>query len=1017
MKFIDKVIGFSTKHPVIVLIIVGMITAVFMLALPSFRIDLDVRGNFSKDDETIIMWDYVNKIFESPEAILLVSVNSDNAYSNDTIEYVNKLHTIIEKWDIDFTQEFDKLTENTPLKTNQITELIPYVISEDYKALDEKLSKLKKQIENKGIEEENINDLVKSILTGTGKDIAQYLEGVRERIADRDDDYIKETISIINAGSVEVVEVDGEHTMKQVDFFPEKDKGERDLYKTKEEQQELKKIIDNDPFLSGAIVSQKKNEKGLPKALSIIAEFKQTDDAVYYDKFIMLDKLLKKNLNPKYETKVYGNNYYMDYLANQTVEEDFQIQGLLIIILMFLVYFINFKSIRGVLLPILINIITAVWVFGLMVYSGIQIAEMETMVVILLLAISSSYAIHLLNQYYKDAPAYSKDKKVRAVQLKESTKHILTTILFAGLTTFIGITSFITSDIVHFRNYGIFAGIGVLMAVILSFTFGPALLRVLNVSRRKRHVNFNNKLSDKVLRAICVSMIRFRKSFFIVLTLILVTAVVFGVPQISTELTFENMFREGHPIQELSTYFSDNYGSTYIIDLVIDANPEHPKSMEDQIKEMINKRVKGIEEESGNESGIDENKDTLFDSDSSSANGDEEDTLFDSDSTESTDPNVIDDIDKELSSFEEKSDTMNYALKSDFLKEVEKLENYLEKNVPGVHQVISLATIIKHFNYVWNGKNEEYDTIPDNTQTILNYIEMFSGSDKDYDGVSDDLEGLIDPTFNKILVSVRLEHLEDRFISSSDFDNINETILNYMENDFKGDVEYRTAGITLVITKMQDWLNRSLYIALIIAILGVCLIVTILFRSIKMGLLSMVPMVFAVMMNFGIMGLTGIPLNASTSILSTLIIGIGIDDTIHFLLRLRKELKDSKNEIAGIETIVYRTFRHTSKAIVFTSLALILGFGVFLTSSLVSLQQFGILVIITMFNALIATLLYLPSLILIAPRLVGIRRKEGKDFEVDDSFLATGVDSDGTINESEIEKERRKAEQKNKSRQ
>ncbi len=375
---------------------------------------------------------------------------------------------------------------------------------------------------------------------------------------------------------------------------------------------------------------------------------------------------------------------------------------------------------------------------------------------------------------------------------------------------------------------------------------------------------------------------------------------------------------------------------------------------------------------------------------------------------------------------------MNYALKADFLKEVEKLENYLEDNVPGVHQVISLATIIKHFNYVWHGKDGDYDKIPDGkqilkenpnlseeevnkrrNQLILNYIEMFSGSDEDYDGVSDDLEGLIDPTFNKILVTVRLEHLEDRFISSSDFENINDTILDYMKYNFEGDVEYRTAGITLVITKMQEWLNRSLYIALIIAILGVCIIVTLLFRSIKMGLLSMVPMVFAVMMNFGIMGLTGIPLNAGTSILSTLIIGIGIDDTIHFLLRLRKELKDSKDENVGIETIVYRTFRHTSKAIVFTSLALILGFGVFLTSSLVSLQQFGILVIITMFNALVATLLYLPSLILIAPRIVGIRSKEGKDFEPDDSFLATGVDSDGSAIESEINEERRKAEKEN----
>ncbi len=149
----------------------------------------------------------------------------------------------------------------------------------------------------------------------------------------------------------------------------------------------------------------------------------------------------------------------------------------------------------------------------------------------------------------------------------------------------------------------------------------------------------------------------------------------------------------------------------------------------------------------------------------------------------------------------------------------------------------------------------------------------------------------------------------------------------------------------------------------------------------------MIPMTFAILINFGIMGFTGIPLNGMTSLIVTLIIGIGVDGTIHFLLRLKRELSFSEIEKnLSIEHLIYKTIRHTGKAILFTSLALILGFSVFLTSSMIGFVHFGILILLTMLNAMIGTLIYLPSLLLTFPNIIKVRTKD-VNFLPDDSFL------------------------------
>jgi hypothetical protein len=127
----------------------------------------------------------------------------------------------------------------------------------------------------------------------------------------------------------------------------------------------------------------------------------------------------------------------------------------------------------------------------------------------------------------------------------------------------------------------------------------------------------------------------------------------------------------------------------------------------------------------------------------------------------------------------------------------------------------------------------------------------------------------------------------------------------------------------------------------------------------------------------GIMGFTGIPLDIATALISAVAIGIAVDDTIHYMLHLRKFKKELGPDV-DIERLVYKTTRFTSKAIIFTSLALILGFLVVIFSSFVPVRQFAILTALTLFVATVATLWGLPSIFLVFPQLVGVKKRPSK---------------------------------------
>jgi hypothetical protein len=136
---------------------------------------------------------------------------------------------------------------------------------------------------------------------------------------------------------------------------------------------------------------------------------------------------------------------------------------------------------------------------------------------------------------------------------------------------------------------------------------------------------------------------------------------------------------------------------------------------------------------------------------------------------------------------------------------------------------------------------------------------------------------------------------------------------------------------------------------------------TLLFRSVKMGLLAMIPNVVPIAAMLGLMGWLDIRLDGFTVMIACIAIGIGVDDTIHYLHHLRHELSLGK----GLDEAMTATVTSVGRALVFTSVVLALGFWIFCLSDFVGTFNFGLLTGVTVLVALAADLLILPAAIMI----------------------------------------------------
>jgi predicted RND superfamily exporter protein len=306
-------------------------------------------------------------------------------------------------------------------------------------------------------------------------------------------------------------------------------------------------------------------------------------------------------------------------------------------------------------------------------------------------------------------------------------------------------------------------------------------------------------------------------------------------------------------------------------------------------------------------------------------------------------------VEKNLSGTE----TINISIKGDMkdtfkipgnLLFLETLQKYID-SLPEIDMTNSLVDFIKDMNESFHNEDKSYYRIPETREMIAQYLLLYD---------SDDIDDFINSSFNHTRILVRTNRHSTR-----DLTILIEKIRSYLRKNPSEGLETRITGMPILTVNTASEMVRGQLRSLSIAILIISVLMFFIFRSFFMGLLSLLPNIFPIILNFGIMGALGIPLNNATALIAAVAIGIAVDDTIHFLDNYRKERKEKKDRREAIDNSI----SIKGRAIMTTSIILALAFGVLVLSSFMPTLQFGCLTALIMVSALAGDLLLLPAVL------------------------------------------------------
>lgn len=213
---------------------------------------------------------------------------------------------------------------------------------------------------------------------------------------------------------------------------------------------------------------------------------------------------------------------------------------------------------------------------------------------------------------------------------------------------------------------------------------------------------------------------------------------------------------------------------------------------------------------------------------------------------------------------------------------------------------------------------------------------------------------VVDADFARSVILVRTH-----FTRSSDLTRLIDQITEYGRSHFPPEIGVHPTGELILATRTASGLVSGQIESVLFAAGVIFLILSVMFLSVRVGFVAMIPNLVPIAIFFGLMGLSGVPLNLGTSIIAAMALGISVDDTIHLMTRLSREIRSVPDQ----EPALLRTFESVGKPAVFTALLLVGGYATLAFSTFVPLRQFGLLSAATIFAAVIADLVLLPALL------------------------------------------------------
>jgi len=616
------------------------------------------------------------------------------------------------------------------------------------------------------------------------------------------------------------------------------------LPETEEDFQLLRDNIGSNEMYKGSIVSEDET--------STLVIFTLDDSANVNE---VARSVIDKTKALRLPEKLYyiGSPMLITYIA-ELMKNDLTKLLPIAFLLIAIILFFSFRSISGVLLPLITAVISIIWTLGAMSLLGYSMSMISNNIPIILLAVGSAYTIHVVNRI--NTLQVTNENNVISTALN----YVMIPVFLAAITTIIGFVSFIFGAYLEMIvEFGIFTAFGTLVACLLSIFFVPAVLQIF--SKRKRAVQAKPQENTFISRYFLIPIKNglFKNPKLIIsLWLLAIGISIIGIFFVERSVDIQEYFKKGNPTREAEKIMVEKFGGTKPVFVHFKGNMQDPE----------------------------------------------------------------------------------------VLKTMMATSDYMEKS-PDIYTSMSVAKLIAEIHLAIMGVRE----IPEDQDTVEQLWFLLDGNEVMQRFVSEDLtEGIIISKFKS----------PDNQAKKVFADYMN----RFIEENSTEACQIQITGMPFVDITMDRSLINSQLGSISIAIIFVIIIVGLMLRSFLNGLYASLPIMAAIIILFGVMGLTGISLNIATVLVASVALGIGIDYSIHIISHFNESFKKTNNAEKAVED----TILISGKAIIINVISVSAGFLVLVFSDMVPLQYFGILIALSMVSSSLGAMTLLPSILILLHR-------------------------------------------------
>lgn len=585
--------------------------------------------------------------------------------------------------------------------------------------------------------------------------------------------------------------------------------------------------------------------------------------------------------------------------------------GILVFILATLI--VIFRHPKLVALPLATCVLTAVFMLGLLGWIDWRLTVISSNFISLLLIITLAITIHLVVRYQENCridPSRSQTELVA-----DTVKQMARPCLYTALTTIVAFASLVVSDIRPVIDFGWMMTIGVIAALSLTFVIVPAGLLVMGGASEAdpgeedpRYMRFFANIVEGFPRTILVIAL----AFFAMAAL--------GISQLKVENRFIDYFKSDTEIHQGMLVIDNSLGGSMSLDVILDAS---------SLSETTSADGAGFLGEEGDQNEfVDEFADDPFEDDFADEFADDFSDDFD-------DPFAEESVEEPVES---------YWWNRSGIRTVEKYHDFLESQ-PEIGKVNSIAT--------------GYKIARDLVGAELNDIELAFMRQS----LGEELQDvLIRPYLDDNVQQVRISTRVKESVKGLSREELIERVERFgVEELGLQPEEVNTTGLIVLYNNMLQSLFGSQIQTLVAVFIGIMLMFMVLFRSVLVSIIALIPNILAAGIVLGVMGLAGIPLDIMTITIAAITVGMGVDHAIHYITRFRIEYGKSQDYLLSMQ----RSHQTIGRALLYTAITIIVGFSVLALSNFIPSIYFGLLTSLAMFAATIGSLTLLPRLLVL----------------------------------------------------